>query len=216
MPANKREVLPAVYEGERVNSISHLVGSGLAVAGLIVLIVNAVPQHDIWKTLSSIIYGVTLVTLYLFSALYHSTRGKVKALFQAFDHASIYLLIAGTYTPFTVVTLRGLWGWWLFGIVWGLACIGILQDFLFKKRRHVLSVSIYLIMGWLVVAVLRPLARVVPSVGMLLLVCGGLFYTVGVVFYALDKKLSWGHEIFHFLVLAGSVCHYLTILLFVI
>jgi len=207
---------PAVHEAERVNSISHLIGSGLAVAGLIVLIVNALPQHDISKTLSSLIYGVTLVTLYLSSALYHGTRGKAKALFQAFDHASIYLLIAGTYTPFTVVTLRGLRGWWLFGIVWCLACIGILQDFLFKKRRHVLSVSIYLIMGWLAVTALRPLARIVPSAGMLLLVSGGFFYTVGVVFYALNKKLSWGHEIFHFLVLAGSVCHYFTILLFVI
>jgi len=216
MLANEREILQAVYEGERINSISHLVGSGLAVAGLIVLIVNAVHQHDMWKILSSSIYGVTLVMLYFFSALYHSTRGKTKALFQAFDHASIYLLIAGTYTPFTIVTLRGLWGWWLFGIVWGLACIGILQDFLFKKRRHVLSVSIYLIMGWLVVTVLRPLGRLIPFIGMLLLVSGGLFYTVGVVFYALDKKLSWSHEIFHFLVLAGSVCHYITILLFVI
>lgn len=205
-----------MYEGERLNSISHLIGSALAVSGLIVLIVNAVPQHDIWKTLSSIIYGVTLVMLYLFSTLYHSARGKAKALFQTFDHASIYLLIAGTYTPFTLVSLRGPWGWCLFGIEWGFACIGILQDILFKKRHHRLSVSIYLIMGWLVVVALGPLARVVPSVGLLLLVSGGLFYTVGVVFYALDRKLSWGHQMFHFLVLAGSICHYLTILFFVI
>ncbi len=205
-----------MYRGERVNSISHLIGSGLAVIGLIVLIVRAAPQHDIWKILGSIIYGVTLVTLYFFSTLYHSTRGKAKALFRVFDHASIYLLIAGTYTPFTLVTLRGIAGWRLFAIVWGLACVGILQEVLFKKRHHILSVSIYLIMGWLAVADLRPLASAVPSVGMLLLFSGGLFYTIGVVFYALGKKFSWGHEIFHFFVLAGSLCHYFAILLFVI
>ncbi len=216
MLANGQEVLPAVYHGERVNSISHLIGSGLAIIGCILLIVEAVPQHDIWKILGSIIYGVTLVTLYFFSTLYHSTRGKAKALFQICDHASIYLLIAGTYTPFTLVTLRGLIGWRLFAIVWSLACVGILQDVLFKKRRHVLSVSIYLVMGWLAVMALRPLASVVPFVGMLLLFSGGFFYTIGVVFYVLGRKLSRGHEIFHFFVLAGSLCHYFVIILFVI
>lgn len=205
-----------MYQGERVNSISHFIGSGLAVTGSIALILQALPQHDLFKTLSSIIYGATLVTLYSFSTLYHSARGKAKALFRVFDHASIYLLIAGTYTPFTLVTLRGLVGWWLFVIVWGLACVGILQDVLFKKRRYVLSVSIYLLMGWLAAAALRPLSSAVPSAGMLLLFSGGLFYTIGVVFYALDRKLAWGHEIFHFFVLAGSLCHYFAILLFVI
>jgi hemolysin III len=215
-PAIEKEISPAVYQGERVNSISHLIGSGLAIIGFTVLIVQAIPQHDIWKILGSIIYGVTLLMLYFFSTLYHSSSGKAKALFRIFDHASIYLLIAGTYTPFTLVTLRGLVGWWLFAIVWGLACVGILQDVLFKKRRHVLSVSIYLIMGWLAVAAFRPLASVVPSAAMLLLFSGGFFYTVGVVFYSLGRKLSRSHEIFHFFVLAGSICHYFAILFFVI
>jgi hemolysin III len=149
-------------------------------------------------------------------SFYHSVRGRAKAVFQKGDHAAIYLLIAGTYTPFTLVTLHGFRGWWLFGIVWGLAFFGMLQDSFFKRRKHALSVMIYLVMGWLVVFALRPLARALPVEGLSLLVSGGLCYTVGVVFYALDKKLSYGHEIFHFFVLAGSAFHYFTILFFVV
>jgi hemolysin III len=205
-----------MYKGERVNSISHLIGLGLSIAGLIVLLVHVVPQHNVLKTFSFSIYGATLVALYFFSTLYHSVRGKVKAAFQKGDHAAIYLLIAGTYTPFTLVTLHSFWGWWLFGTVWGLAFFGMLQDSLFKKRRRNLSVTIYLVMGWLAVFALRPLARTLPVGGLSLLVSGGLCYTVGVVFYVLDRKLSYGHAIFHLFVLAGSACHYFSILLFVV
>jgi len=135
--------------------------------------------------------------------------------FQTLDHAAIYLLIAGTYTPITLVTLRGVWGWWLFGVIWGLAFIGMMQDLLARRRRSVLSVVIYLLMGWLIVVAIRPLAKLLPAAGMAWIIAGGLAYTVGVVFYALDKRISYGHEIFHFLVLTGSACHYVTILFYI-
>jgi hemolysin III len=200
---------------ERINSISHLIGTCFAAAGLVVLVVQAARLGDPWKIVSFSIYGATLVTLYLFSTLYHSTRGKIRTVFQSLDHAAIYLLIAGTYTPVTLVTLRGVFGWWLFGIIWGLALIGMIQDLLAARRRSVLSVVIYLLMGWLIVTAIGPLAKVLPAAGLAWIVAGGLAYTIGVFFYALDKRISYGHEIFHFLVLTGSACHYITILLFI-
>ena len=204
-----------MYRDERINSITHLIGASLSLAGLVVLVVYAARLGDPWKIVSFSIYGATLVALYLFSTLYHSTQGKARTIFQTLDHAAIYLLIAGTYTPFTLVTLRGVWGWWLFGIIWGLALVGMLQDLLAARRRSILSVFLYLLMGWLVVTAIRPLAHALPMAGMAWLVAGGLSYTIGVVFYALDKKITYGHEIFHFFVLAGSVCHYCTILFYV-
>jgi hemolysin III len=204
-----------MYRGERLNSITHLLGSVLAFVGLIVLVVRAALAGDPWKIVSFSIFGMTLVVLYTSSAIYHSIRGASKKLFQKIDHSAIYLLIAGSYTPFTLVTLRGAWGWSLFGVVWGLAVIGILQDVLFALRKRVLSVVIYLIMGWIAIIAVRPLARALPGAGMSLLVAGGLFYTIGIVFYALDKKFVYSHGIWHLFVLAGSVCHYFTILLYV-
>jgi hemolysin III len=205
-----------MYRGERLNSITHLLGSVLALVGLIVLLVRAALTGDPWKVFSFSIFGITLVVLYTSSTLYHSIRGASKKLFQKIDHSAIYLLIAGSYTPFTLVTLRGAWGWSLFGVVWALAVIGILQDVLFAKRKKILSVVIYLIMGWIAIVAVRPLARALPGAGMVLLVAGGLFYTIGVVFYALDKKFVYSHGIWHLFVLAGSVCHYFTILLYVV
>jgi hemolysin III len=205
-----------MYRGERLNSSTHLLGSVLALIGLIVLVVRAALAGDPWKIISFSIFGITLVVLYTSSALYHSIRGASKKLFQKIDHSAIYLLIAGSYTPFTLVTLRGAWGWSLFGVVWALAVIGILQDVLFAKRKKILSVVIYLIMGWIAIVAVRPLARALPGAGMVLLVAGGLFYTIGVVFYALDKKFVYSHGIWHLFVLAGSVCHYFTILLYVV
>ena len=204
-----------MYHGERFNSITHLLGAILAFAGLIVLVVRASLSGDPWKIVSFSIYGGTLVALYTSSALYHSIRGPSKNIFQKFDHSTIYLLIAGSYTPFSLVTLRGAWGWSLLGVVWGLAVIGILQDLLFAKRRAVLSVAIYLLMGWIAMIVIRPLSHALPGAGMTWLVTGGLFYTVGVVFYALDTRLEYSHGIWHLFVLAGSACHYFTILLYV-
>jgi len=204
-----------MYHGERFNSFTHLLGLILAVVGLVVLVFRAVNTGDSWKVVSFSIYGGTLVALYLSSALYHSIRGSSKQVFQKFDHSTIYLLIAGSYTPFTLVTLRGVWGWSLFGVVWGLAVIGIIQDLLFVKRRAVLSVAIYLLMGWICLFAIRPLSHALPRAGMIWLVAGGLFYTIGVVFFALDKRLRHGHGIWHLFVLAGSVCHYLAIFLYV-
>lgn len=192
-----------------------MIGACLAIAGLVVLVVLAAQQGNPWKIVSFSIYGSALLLLYLFSTLYHSFRGKAKRIFQKMDHSAIYLLIAGTYTPFTLVTLHGPWGWSLFGIVWGLALVGIIQDLLITGKKRILSVGIYLLMGWLVVVALRPLMELVPGAGIAWLVAGGICYTVGVVFYGLDKRIPYGHETFHIFVLAGSACHYITILFYV-
>jgi len=204
-----------MYKGEKFNSISHLIGATLAFAGLAVLVVSASLKGDPWKIVSFSIYGITLFGLYLFSTLYHSIQGKTKALFQKIDHTAIYLLIAGTYTPFTLVTLRGSWGWTIFSIVWGLAVAGIIQELALTTKHRILSVVIYLVMGWAVVIAIRPLMKVFPVWGMVWLVAGGLFYTIGVVFYVLDKKIHHGHGIFHVFVLAGSISHYIAILWYV-
>jgi hemolysin III len=204
-----------MLRGERLNSITHLLGTALALVGLVLLVVRAAFTGDPWKIVSFSIYGGTLVALYTSSALYHSIRGASKKVFQKFDHSAIYLLIAGSYTPFTLVTLRGSWGWSLFGVVWGLAVIGILQDLLFTKRRGVISVLIYLLMGWIALIAIRPLSRTLPAAGMTLLVIGGALYTIGIIFYALDKRLAHSHGIWHLFVLTASVCHYFTIYLYV-
>jgi hemolysin III len=204
-----------MYHGERINTITHLIGAALALAGVVILVVKASLQGDPWKIISFSVYGVTLVALYSFSTMYHGIRGKTKAIFQKIDHAAIYLLIAGTYTPFTLVTLRGTWGWSLFGVIWGLALVGILQEILLTAKRRILSVIIYLLMGWFIVIAIRPLARVLPAGGMAWIIAGGLSYTLGVLFYVLDKRIHHGHGIFHILVLIGSACHYVTILLHV-
>lgn len=205
-----------MYKGERLNSITHLIGASLALAALVVLVVHASLKGDPWRIVSFSVYGTTLVVLYTLSTLYHSLRqGAAKKIFQKLDHAAIYLLIAGTYTPFSLVSLRGPWGWTVFGVIWGLAVAGMSQDALLKKRRHVISVSIYIVMGWFALAAIRPLARALPASGMIWLFAGGILYTVGVAFYALDKKVHHGHGIFHLFVLGGSLCHFITIFLYV-
>ena len=205
-----------MYHGERLNSYSHLLGAVAATAGLAVLVVLAGRQGDAWKLVGFSVYGSTLVLLYLFSTLYHSVRGRAKTILQKFDHHAIYLLIAGTYTPFTLVTLRGPWGWSLFGVVWGLAVLGIVVDSLHSRNaRRILPVAIYVLMGWIALVALGPLIAALPRFGLLWLVGGGLFYTVGIVFYVLDKKLRHAHGIWHLFVLAGSLCHYVAILLYV-
>ncbi|MDX1823219.1 MAG: hemolysin III family protein [Thiohalomonadales bacterium] len=205
-----------MHHGERFNSITHLVGAALALAALVVLVVFASLQGDPWKIVSFSIYGTTLFMLYTLSTLYHSLRNQAKAIFQKLDHAAIYLLIAGSYTPFTLVTLRGAWGWSLFGIVWGLAIIGIVLDSLHRDGPRVYQMIIYLLMGWLVLIALYPILENLPPNGIIWLVIGGLCYTGGMVFYALDNKLAFAHGIWHLFVLAGSICHFVTILLFVL
>ncbi len=204
-----------MYHGERFNSSTHLMGTLLAAAGAAVLVALAARQGDPWKIVSFGIYGTLLFALYSLSTLYHSTRGKVKRVFQKLDHCSIYLLIAGTYTPFTLVTLRGAWGWSLFGVVWGLAALGIAQEAWLGKGARILSLVIYVVMGWLGVIAVKPLIAALTPTGFAWLAAGGLFYTVGIVFYALDEKLRHGHGIWHLFVVAGSASHYLAILLYV-
>ena len=200
-----------MYRGERFNGITHLVGTVLALAGLVVLVVIAARQGDAWKIVSFSVYGATLLMLYGFSTLYHSLRGRVKDIFRRFDHLAIYLLIAGTYTPFALVTLRGDWGWSLFGTIWGLAVVGMAIEFLPRRGARILPVVIYLLMGWLALIALKPLLQALPWIGFAWLLVGGIFYTVGVVFYSLDKRLGYAHGIWHLFVLAGSISHFIAI-----
>ena len=204
-----------MYYGERFSGSTHLMGTALAAAGATVLVVLAARQGDPWKIVSFSIYGAMLFALYTLSTLYHSTRGKVKNVFRKLDHCSIYLLIAGTYTPFTLVTLRGAWGWSLFGVIWGLAALGIAQEAWLGKGARILSLVMYVLMGWLGVIAVKPLLAALTPAGFAWLAAGGLLYTGGTIFYALDEKLRHGHGIWHLFVLAGSVSHYLAILLYV-
>jgi hemolysin III len=204
-----------MYKGERFNSISHLIGAAAALAGVAGLIVIAAQQGDPWKVVSFSIYGASLILLYLFSTLYHSLHHAGKTVFQKLDHLAIYLLIAGTYTPFTLVTLRGRWGWVLFGLIWGLAVLGIVLEVFLRKGRRIVPVVIYLAMGWLIVIVLKPLLGSLTRAGFIWLLLGGLFYTLGVFFYAIGSKVNHFHGIWHLFVMAGSLCHYISIFYYV-
>lgn len=202
-----------MYQGEKFNTVSHLFGAMAAAAGLVVLMAQA--EGDPWKIVSFSIYGASLCLMYATSTLYHGLRGKARRIFRKLDHYAIYLLIAGTYTPFTLVTLRGAWGWSLFSAIWGLAVLGIILDSLPSEGRRILPVIIYLLMGWLVLIALDPLLQALPYAGFFWLMTGGLFYTIGVIFYALDKKLYYAHNVWHLFVLAGSGSHYLAIFFYV-
>lgn len=203
-----------MYKGERFNSISHLVGAVLALSGTAVLVSLAGVAGEAIRIVSFSVYGLTLFLMYLFSTLYHSLRGRAKQVFKVLDHHAIYLLIAGTYTPVCLVGLGGASGWWLFGAIWGLALLGIVIDTLRGKGGHVLSVVIYLFMGWLILFALDPIIAALPPMGFRLLVAGGIFYTVGVIFYVLGQVWRWLHGIWHLFVLAGSISHYFAILLY--
>ena len=204
-----------MYHGERFNSISHLLGASLSILGAVVLVVAAARVGDPWKVISFSIYGAMLVALYVSSTLYHSVRGRAKAVLQKFDHCSIYLLIAGTYTPFAMVSLRGVWGWSILGAVWALAVFGIVQEIWFAKGARVLSLVIYLLMGWLAVVAVVPLWKALTPAGFAWLAAGGVFYTVGIIFYVADQRIRHGHGLWHLFVLAGSACHFYTVLVFV-
>ena len=204
-----------MHYGERFNSISHLVGAALAVAGTAVLVVLAARLGDPWKIVSFSVYGAMLVVLYVFSTLYHSLRGRAKDVLRKLDHCAIYLLIAGSYTPFALVSLRGAWGWSLLGAVWTLALLGIVQEIWLAKGARVLSLVIYCIMGWLALVAVSPLWSALEPAGFAWLVAGGALYTTGIVFYATDHKLRHGHGVWHLFVLGGSACHFFTVLLHV-
>ena len=205
-----------MYRGELFNSITHLVGTVLALIGTSVLLTAAVLNGADTRQITALsIYGAMMVTLYLSSTLYHSLKGRAKQVFHVFDHCAIYLLIAGTYTPFTLVTLRGVWGWSLFGIVWTLAIAGVAKDIFLPGRYRAISIVLYIVMGWLVLTAFGPLKQALPMAGIWWLVAGGVVYTAGVVFFALSKHVVHMHGLWHLCVIGGSVCHYVVVFRYV-
>ena len=206
---------PYSFAEECANYLTHGLGAVLSLVGLVLLLVNSATMEDGWKILSFSIYGASLFLLYLASTLYHATsHPELKHLFKTLDHCAIYLLIAGSYTPFLLVTMRGSTGWILFALVWLIAVFGIGLKIAFKHRFHKLRVTTYLLMGWLVVFASSELGSALASGGIYLLVAGGLVYTLGVVFY-LGERIPFNHAIWHVFVMAGSVLHYLAIFYYV-
>jgi hemolysin III len=200
---------------EIANAVTHGVGLAASGAGLAVLILTTLDRRDPWALASCSVYGVTLVLLYLTSTLYHSlSKTRARHVLQVLDHSAIFLLIAGTYTPFLLVNLRGFWGWTLFGFQWGLAALGIVFKAVFGPRWPIASTAVYILMGWSAVVAARPLVQHVAPAGIAWLAAGGLAYTLGVTFYAWER-LRYGHMVWHLFVLAGSVCHYLSVLWYV-
>ena len=197
---------------EIFNSVTHGIGTVLSVVALALLVSYAVGKGDIWHIVSYSIYGSTLVLLYLCSTLYHSfTKEKIKNLFARFDHAAIFLLIAGTYTPFLLTVLRGTLGWTLFGIIWGVALIGVVIRSIYLTRFRKLMVGLYLAMGWMFVVAVGPMLRNLPLISIIFLFLGGIFYSVGVVFYV-KRNLKYAHGIWHLFVLAGSIMHFFAVI----
>jgi hemolysin III len=195
--------------GEEIaNSVTHGIGAALSVAALVILVVFASLYGDAWRVVSFSVYGATLFLLYLASTLYHSfTNPRVKHFFHILDHSSIYLLIAGTYTPVTLVSMRGPWGWTLFGLIWFMAIAGIVTKIFLIGKLRIISVLFYIAMGWLILIAFKPMLRMVPKGLIVWLLIGGLCYTFGVVFYAF-KKIAYFHFIWHLFVLGGSISHF--------
>lgn len=201
---------------ELANSLTHGMGAAVVAAGAALLIVLACTQGGVWHIVSFSIYGGTLFLLYLTSTLYHGLKSpRAKRVFEVLDHSAIFLLIAGTYTPFMLVTLHGAWGWTLFGIVWGLGTVGIVYKVFFTGHHPFFSTLLYIGIGWIVLLALKPLLSALPTGGFVLLILGGLFYTLGTVFYH-NEKFQYSHAVWHLFVLAGSIFHYLAILFYVL
>ncbi|MGN1385433.1 MAG: hemolysin III family protein [Bacillus sp. (in: firmicutes)] len=200
---------------EIVNAITHGIGVLLSITALVFLVINAVQNGSAWHVVTFTIYGVTMILLYLSSTLVHSfPEGKLKDLFEIFDHSAIYLFIAGTYTPFTLIVINGALGWTLLGIVWGIAIAGIVFKSFFVKKFMFISTVLYVAMGWLIVIGWQPLTYTLPTAGIVLLVAGGLLYTVGAVFYVW-RGFTFHHAVWHLFVLAGSVTHFFSVLFYV-
>ncbi|MBN2237737.1 MAG: hemolysin III family protein [Bacteroidales bacterium] len=201
---------------EILNVTTHGIGFLLSIAALVLLVVFASLYGNAWHIVSYSIYGASLVTLYLASTLFHwSTKPSRRKKLNVFDHASIYVLIAGTYTPLLLVTLRGPWGWSLFGVVWGMAIIGIVLKFFFTGRYNTISTIAYVIMGWVVIIALKPLIESLSTPGLIWLTIGGISYSVGAIFY-LVNRIPYNHAIFHLFVLGGSIAHFVTIFWYVL
>ncbi|HEX5311957.1 PAQR family membrane homeostasis protein TrhA [Aquabacterium sp.] len=204
-----------MYPGERFNSATHLIGVILAIAGSIVLLIQAVKSGNLWKIGAVSVFGLSMIALYGASTIYHSTRGPAKERWAKVDHCAIYVLIAGTYTPFSLITLQGTWGTALLTVVWTLAFAGIAKELRWGRER-VSSVPLYLLMGWACVAVASPLIHALQTQGLVWLVTGGLLYTVGVIFYVMDTRWRHAHGVWHLFVLGGTASHYFTVLKFLV
>lgn len=200
-----------MYHGERLNASTHLAGTVLAAGGAAVLVALALHKADPTRLVSFSIYGVTLTLLYLTSTIYHSVQGRVKDVFRKLDYCAIYLVIAGTYTPFALVALKGSEGWALLWAVWALALVGIVQECWVAKGKRLTSLVIYVMMGWLALFTLDPLFAALTVKGMTWMLGGGLVYTIGIVFYLLDERVRHFHGVWHLFVIAGSAAHYATI-----
>ena len=218
MTQEKDYALPRQSLGEEIaNSITHGIGAALATAALTILVVFAALKGDTWRIVSFTIYGASLVIMYVSSTLYHSiTNLKAKKYFRIMDHSSIFLLIAGTYTPITLISLRGTgWGWTIFGLIWGLAILGILFKLMFYGKLEKISVVFYILMGWLAVVAIKPMLANLPPGLLIWIAVGGLSYTLGIIFYAWTK-LPYSHSIWHLFVLGGSISHFFGILLYLV
>ncbi|HMG33075.1 MAG TPA: hemolysin III family protein [Blastocatellia bacterium] len=215
MRLNKHQNSELLIE-ELANAVTHGFGLALSLAGFAVLLVLAIVRGGPWHIASCTVYGATLVILYLASTLYHSSRSpRLKHILRVVDHSAIYLLIAGTYTPFTLVNLRGFWGWTLFGLVWSCCVAGVVLKTFFINRLPVVSTLLYVAMGWVCVIAIKPLVSAIPAGGLAWLLSGGLLYTIGVIFFA-SRRLRFNHAIWHLFVLAGSICHYMAVVFYVL
>ncbi len=202
---------------ELMNAISHGIGAGLGIAALVLCIVKSCMPLDGYKLASSIVFGLTTTLLYLMSCLYHALAvNKAKRVFRVIDHCTIFLLIAGTYTPYTLVTLRGVTGWVLFGIVWGVGILGIVLNAVSLKRFAKISVACYLLLGWAIIFSGRQLAASIDPAGLWLLIGGGIAYTVGAILYGVGSKKPYFHSVFHFFCMIGTALHFFSIYFYVL
>lgn len=213
-----RIAIPKYTLGEElISSISHGVGALLGIAALVLCIVRSCNPLNGFKLASSIVFGLTIILLYLMSCLYHALKvNRAKRVFRVFDHCTIFLLIAGTYTPFTLVTLRESVGWWMFGIIWGAAVLGIVFNAISLKKFAKISVALYLIMGWMVIFSFKPLYESLARPGIWLLLSGGIAYTVGAILYGIGSKKKYFHSVFHFFCLLGTILHFFAVYLYVL
>lgn len=213
-----RIAIPKYTLGEElISSISHGVGALLGIAALVLCIVRSCNPLNGFKLASSIVFGLTIILLYLMSCLYHALKvNRAKRVFRVFDHCTIFLLIAGTYTPFTLVTLRDTVGWWMFGIIWGAAVLGIVFNAISLKKFAKISVALYLIMGWMVIFSFKPLYESLARPGIWMLLGGGIAYTVGAILYSIGSKKKYFHSVFHFFCLLGTILHFFAVYLYVL
>lgn len=213
-----RIAIPSYTLGEElISSISHGVGALLGIAAMVLCIVKSAWQGDPYKIASSIIFGLTVMILYLMSCLYHALKvNKAKRVFRVIDHCTIFLLIAGTYTPYTLVSLRDTVGWWVFGVIWGTAILGIVLNAVSLRKFSKISVALYLLMGWMIVLAYQHMVQAIDPRGMSLLIWGGVAYTLGAILYGIGSKKRYFHSVFHFFCMAGTILHFFSIYLYVL